>query len=135
VYLVGWVPQYDAFRTFAAERIERLSVTDRTFKRTRDLPADLFGSSLGVFFGEAERVVLEFAPRVAPFVRSRHWHASEQVEELPGGGLRLTLDVSNDWALRSWLLGFGAAVRVIEPRTLADELVRELDTAAAQYRA
>ena len=135
VYLVAWVPQYDAFRTFAAERIERLSVTDETFKRTRELPADLFGASLGVFLGDPERIVVEFAPAVAPFVRSREWHESQQIEELEGGSLRLTLDVSNDWALRSWVLGFGAAARVIEPRTLADDIVRELETAATRYRA
>ena len=29
VYLVGWVPQYEEFRTFAAERIEKLSVSAR----------------------------------------------------------------------------------------------------------
>jgi predicted DNA-binding transcriptional regulator YafY len=135
VYLVGWVPQYNEFRTFAAERIERLSVTDRTFKRTRELPAHLFGTSLGVFWGEPERVVVEFDARVAPFVRSRQWHESQHVEELPGGRLRLTLDVSNDWALRSWLLGYGAAVRVIEPPALAAAIKRELEDAARQYRA
>ncbi len=56
VYLVAWVPQYDAFRTFAVERIERLSVRDETFRRTRELPADLFGGSMGVFSGPAERI-------------------------------------------------------------------------------
>ena len=30
LYLVAWVPHYDAFRTFAVERVERLSVTDDT---------------------------------------------------------------------------------------------------------
>jgi len=134
VYLVGWVPQYDEFRTFAAERIERLSVTDRTFKRTRELPADLFGSSLGVFWGDPECVVVLFEARVAAFVKGRQWHDSQRIEELPDGRLRLTLDVSNDWALRSWLLGFGAAVRVIEPRELAAAILRELDDAARHYR-
>jgi proteasome accessory factor B len=134
VYLIAWVPQYDAFRTFAAERIERLSVTEETFKRTRELPPDLFGASLGVFWGEPERVVVEFEARVAPFVRSRQWHESQRLEELPDGRLRLTLDVSNDWALRSWLLGYGASVRVVEPPTLAAAIVRELEDAARRYR-
>ena len=77
VYLVGWVPQYDEFRTFAVERIEKLSVSAQTFKKTRELPDDLFGSSLGVFRGEPERVVVEFDARLAPFVRGRAWHDSQ----------------------------------------------------------
>ena len=71
VYLVAWVPAYDEFRTFAVERVERLSVAEETFKKTRELPADLFRASMGVFWGEPERIELEFEPRVALFVRSR----------------------------------------------------------------
>jgi predicted DNA-binding transcriptional regulator YafY len=34
---------------------------------------------------------------------------------------------------RSWLLGFGAAVRVLEPRELADEIAEELRRASERY--
>jgi predicted DNA-binding transcriptional regulator YafY len=134
VYLVAWVPQYDEFRTFAAERIERLSVSEDTFRKSRELPPDLFGTSLGVFWGPPERIEVEFESSVAPFVRGRVWHDSQHIEELADGRLRLTLDVSNDWALRSWLLGFGAGVRVVAPASLADALAHELARALAHYR-
>jgi predicted DNA-binding transcriptional regulator YafY len=128
VYLIAWVPQYGEFRTFAAERVERLSVTDGTFKRTRELPAEIFGSSMGVFWGEAVDVRVEFDAPLAAFVRGRVWHESQQVEELADGRLSVSLRVSDDWALRSWLLGFGAAARVVAPphlvRAIADEHAR-----------
>ncbi len=73
-YLIAWVPQYGEFRTFATERIERLSLTDETFKKTRDLPADLFQSSMGVFWGEPERIELVFDARLAALVTGRVWH-------------------------------------------------------------
>jgi predicted DNA-binding transcriptional regulator YafY len=133
VYLVAWVAQYDEFRTFAVERVERLSVTEETFRRTRELPSDLFGGSMGAFWAPPERIELEFAPNVAAYVRGRIWHASQAIEELPGGGLGMTLDVSNDWALRSWLLGFGASVRVIAPAALASTLLDELKRACSVY--
>jgi predicted DNA-binding transcriptional regulator YafY len=133
VYLVAWVPQYDEFRTFAVERIERLSVGDETFRRTRDLPVDVFGGSMGVFWAPPERIELEFEPRLAPYIRGRVWHASQQLEDGTDGRLRMTLDVSNDWALRSWLLGFGAGVRVIRPSTLADALLDEHKRACTLY--
>ena len=133
VYLVAWVPQYNAFRTFAAERIERISVSEQTFKRTRDLPTDLFGSSMGAFWAEPVTVEVEFDASVAVFVRGRVWHDSQRIEELSDGRLRMRLDVSNDWALRSWLLGFGAAVRVITPAELATAIKEELRKAQAQY--
>jgi predicted DNA-binding transcriptional regulator YafY len=130
LYLIGWVPQYGEFRTFAVERVERLSVTESTFKRTRDLPQDIFGASMGVFWGDPIDVEVEFTSSVSAFVRGRAWHDSQQIEDLSDGGLRMTLRVSNDWALRSWLLGFGASVRVVRPAELARSLADEHAAAA-----
>ncbi len=133
VYLVAWVPQYDQFRTFAVERVEKLTVQETTFKRTRELPADVFGSSLGVFAAEPEHIEIEFAARVSPYVRGRMWHDSQQIEERPDGGLRMTLNVSNDWAPRSWLLGFGADARVVSPPGLVKIMRSELQAALDGY--
>jgi len=134
VYLIGWVPAYDEFRTFAADRIERLSVTEETFKKTRELPDALFGSSMGVFWGEPEPIEVVFDAEVAPFVRGRVWHDSQKTEELPDGRLRMTLDVSIDWALRSWILGFGANVKVLAPKALAVTLADEMRKMLLVYK-
>ena len=133
VYLVAWVPAYNEFRTFAVGRIEKLSLSEETFRRTHELPDNLFSESMGVFWGEPERVQLRFSPRVTPFVRGRVWHESQQVTQLPDGGLDVTLDVTTDWALRSWLLGFGGDVRVVSPDSLAADLRSELARGLAQY--
>jgi predicted DNA-binding transcriptional regulator YafY len=133
VYLVAWVPAYGEFRTFAAARIQKLSVADDTFKRTKALPDDMFSASMGIFSASPEHVELEFDATAAPHVRDRLWHESQTLEELPDGRIRMTLDVSNDWALRSWLLGFGARVRVLAPQALAVALAEEFSRGAKLY--
>jgi predicted DNA-binding transcriptional regulator YafY len=133
VYLVAWVPAYEAFRTFAAGRIERLTVKEDTFRKTHELPENLFSQSMGVFWGEPERIELEFNAEVTPFVRGRVWHESQVITDLPDGRLHVTLDVSNDWALRSWLLGFGANVRVLRPEALSASLRDEFKRGAELY--
>ena len=55
------------------------------------------------------------------------------LDELPDGRVRMTLDVSNDWALRSWLLGFGASVRVVQPTSLADAVLDEFKRGCRIY--
>lgn len=132
-YLVAWVDAYREFRTFAVGRIEKLTVTEQTFRRTHDLPDNLFSQSMGVFWGEPERIEVEFDANVAPYVRGRVWHESQQVHELPDGRLSLALNVSNDWALRSWLMGFGASVKVISPTHLATTLRDEFERARKLY--
>jgi predicted DNA-binding transcriptional regulator YafY len=133
LYLVGWVPGYDEFRTFATERIERLSVTEETFRATRPLPTSVFGSSMGVFSGDAEPVELEFAPEAALFVRSRVWHESQQLVDATGGRLRMHLTVSNDRALRNWILGFGESVQVVAPSSLRQQIADECRRMVALY--
>ena len=133
VYLVGWVDAYGEFRTFAVSRIERLTVSEDTFRRTRELPDNLFSQSMGVFWGEPERIEVEFDAQVATHVRGRSFHESQETRELPGGRLGVVLHVSNDWALRSWLLGYGASVRVIAPRSLADAIRDEFERGRQMY--
>jgi len=133
VYLVGWVEAYGEFRTFAVGRIEKLTIGDDTFRKTHELPEHLFGQSMGVFWGEPERIELEFDARMAPYVRGRVWHESQVLRDLPDGGLGVVLHVSNDWALRSWLLGFGARVRVVAPAALASSMLDEFTRGAALY--
>jgi len=67
-------------------------------------------------------------------VRSREWHPSQQVQDLPGGGVRVTLDVCLDRALESWVLSFGASACVVGPGRLVDAVARQLDLARAAYK-
>ena len=90
---------------------------------------------MGVFWAPPESVELEFDARVTPYVRGRVWHESQRIDDLADGRIRVTLNVSNDWALRSWILGFGSAVRVVQPAALAETIRHELRLACARYEA
>lgn len=133
LYLLAYVPEYEAVRTFAVDRIRSVSLEKQTFTPQQVVGDDVFANSLGVNTGPAQRVELEFDTQVAPYVRARVWHPSQQVREEPGGRLRLTLDVCHDWALRSWILSWGPFARVLAPAPLAAEIKADLDTAGAHY--
>jgi predicted DNA-binding transcriptional regulator YafY len=133
LYVVAFVPEYGQTRTFALDRIKSLSVTEEHFEPI-DADEDAFAHSLGVHQGPPERIAIVFEPRIARYVRERVWHPSQDIQDHPDGGVVLTLNVSNDFALRSWILGFGALARVIEPKPLAEEIARELETARERYR-
>ena len=133
LYLLAFVPEYDELRTFAAGRIEQLSLLETTFQREAALPDEPFSHSLGAHHGTPETVSLEFAPQVAAFVEGRTWHPSQAIERLPDGRIRLTLQVSIDWALRGWIMSFGPLARVIAPEALAHEIRNEFASAQKLY--
>ena len=119
LYLVAFVPEYDQLRTFSVDRIVSMSVTEERFE-PKELPEDAFAHSLGVHQGPPERIEIAFEPRIARYVRERVWHASQADRRAARRrASSLTLTVSNDWALRSWILGFGPLARVIAPPSLA----------------
>jgi predicted DNA-binding transcriptional regulator YafY len=132
LYLLAFVPDYQEFRTFAVERIRGISLQEERFTPT-ELPEETFAHSLGVNQGPPERIEVAFDAHIAPYIRERRWHASQQVTEQPDGSIRVTLDVTNDWALRSWILSFGPLAKVLSPPALAAQIRDEVARAAAQY--
>ncbi len=134
LYVVGYVAEYRELRTFAVERIQSLSVTEERFQPV-DLPADAFANSLGVNEGTPERIEIVFEPRIARYLKDRVWHSSQQTQEAADGTLTMTLNVCNDWALRSWILGFGPLARVVSPPELVRQIQDEADRTRLQYAA
>ena len=134
MYLLAYVPEYKSVRTFAIDRITSVTLEKQTFTPKQDIGDDVFANSLGVNTGPPERVEIEFTADVAPYVRARVWHPSQDVRENGDGHMRLTMDVCHDWALRSWILSWGPFARVVSPAPLARAIRADLDAAGAQYR-
>ena len=133
LYLQAYVPEYDELRWFAIERIKKCVVTDKTYTLVKSVKESDLESSLGLGSGKPERVVLEFSRRVAPYVRERVWHKSQQVNDLPEGGVKLVLKVSCDWTLHGWILSWGPHVRVVSPSPLAEEILSMIEDAREGY--
>lgn len=132
VYVTAWVAEYGELRTFALERIETLAVRDEQFA-PRALPPEPFANSLGVFSGSPELIEIKFDARSADYVREREWHRSQEIVEGANGGIVLRLCVSDDRALRGWILSFGASARVLAPARLAQEVYEEIHAARERY--
>ena len=133
LYLMAFVPAYSEIRTFAVERIRRLNPHKETFSPVAELESDPFQHSLGVHRGPTTKVQLRFHPQIASRIRERTWHRSQQLKDRSDGSVMMTLDVCDDYALRSWILGFGRYVRVLGPAHLVEWTFEELDQAREHY--
>lgn len=133
LYLLAYVPAYRDVRTFAVDRIASVSLEKQTFTPKQPIGDEVFANSLGVNTGPPARVEIEFDARIAPYVRARVWHTSQQVREETDGSLVLSMDVCHDWALRSWILSWGSFARVVTPAALAKEVRSDLQAATERY--
>jgi hypothetical protein len=74
---------------------------------------------------------LIFSAEAAGAIRERTWHPSQDLVELPGGQVKVTLQIAAPEELERWLLGFAADVQVAEPASLAERLRARHAAAAA----
>ncbi len=133
LYLRAFVPEYDAMRTFAISRMRRVTPLEQSFTPRADIEQDPFQHSLGIYSGPPVPVVLEFSRRAAPYVAEKTWHPSQSITHHASGRLTLRLRVSDDFALRTWILGFGREVRVVEPASLAAWVREEVADMLSAY--
>lgn len=134
-YTVGWCHLRQQVLIFAVSRIKSLKSTGDTFVMADDFDPDaVFRFALGAIAGDAPTdVVVEFDAAESRWVGERSWHHSQRTETLPGGRLRVTLQVAVTPELRKWILGYGASARVLAPPRLIDDIADELRRAAVVY--
>jgi len=113
-------------RTFAPARIQEVTETGETFERPQRFSLEKrLRDSFGVLSGHGEfNVTVRFHDRVADYIREKRWHPSQQLRELPAGGVELRLKLSSLVEVRRWILSWGGDAVVVAPTELV-ESVRE----------
>lgn len=135
LYLIGHCHKAKEVRTFAVERIRAADKTGHSFRTPKDFSReDYFKDSFGVFRQELTPVEILFDAKVAPFIRSRQWHPSQETASGPGGGLVVKLRLSGTKEVRNWVMGFAEHAQVLAPASLRKEIARDLERMAALYR-
>jgi proteasome accessory factor B len=123
LYLVGLDHDKQDVRVFAVDRIRSVEVTKRRFEILNGFDFDEYQkTAFQVIGGEPQLVRIRFSPEQAAYVAERIWHESQKLEAQPDGSVILSLNVASLWEVQQWLLGWGSAAEVIEPKTLEDQI-------------
>jgi len=135
LYVIGHDHKSSEIRTFAVDRIEEITPSDRLFQIPDSFDFDsLTASSFGVVAEPASTVRVRFDAQWALYVEEHSWHPSQKIESQPDGSVVLTMEVGPSTELRGWILSFGAAAQVLEPEGLRRDLVGELESTLDRYR-
>ncbi len=134
-YVIGFDDRAGAMRTFKLDRLERAQMLDETYEIPPDFdPQAYLASAWGIMTGESlATVVLEFSPKAASIVKERRWHASQEVDDLEGGGLLFSVKVSEPREMLPWIRSWGGDVEALEPPELRAEIGADAWRAAAHY--
>lgn len=123
-YLLGYDRTRKARRIFVLARMQKISRTGHKFLDSRPGEGEiqrLFQNSFQIWQSEnaeLEQIVLRFAGRAAQLVRERNWHPSQQIQELAGGNLELSLTLNSLEEIIPWILSWGKDCEVVRPAQL-----------------
>ena len=136
-YVAAWDHRRGEVRDFALHRIRRVVPLDETYEidpgfRFERYSADAFGIEKG---DRPVEVRIRFAPRQARWIREKRWHRTARVQDDMDGGCTLALKVTGLGEVKRWVMQFGDEAEVLAPRSLRDEVRRQLARALKRYRA
>lgn len=120
-YVIGRSEASKLILTFRINRIESLSMTHAGYTIPDDFSVQKYlNKSWDVMLGPETRVVILFAPRIAPLIREVNWHSTQQLQELNDGTLRFEATVAGWHEIGWWVLHWGHEVEVVKPKALRD---------------
>jgi predicted DNA-binding transcriptional regulator YafY len=135
LYLIAHDEKRRGPRVFRMERISSVVVLEQRFSPPLGSSLrKMLGHAWGIWTSEHPvEVVLRFTRRVSARVIGTTWHESQEVRQLPHGGVELRLVIAEPTEIRPWILGWGKECEVVAPATLRESILADLDEAAAAY--
>lgn len=126
-YLYAFDHKRRDIRCFVPTRILEVESNGKTFDRPDNFTLDNYlADSFGVFKGdESYDICVRFTKTVAPFIKEKNWHPTQQIKTLKDGSLELSLQLSHLSDIQRWILGWGSQAQVLAPKELAEAVRAE----------
>lgn len=114
-------------RTFGLDRIHQIWPTYKHFDARHFDDAAYFKNAIGITVPNEKpvKILLSFSPRMGKYVKTQPLHHSQKVIKDDADALQVELLLVVNPELIMLLLGYGAAVRVVYPRSLAADIAKE----------
>ncbi len=128
-YVWGFCLEKNEFRLFKLNRIVRLNVIDKHYKK-RAVPA--VNKDLDLAFPDSINVVVDFEG-------TEKWRVIEEygiesIHTLPNGKLRFEFHFSNKENFFTWILGFGEKAMIISPDPIRREFLEKIEMIRQNYQ-
>lgn len=131
-YLIGM--HHTTPKMYTLERINDFRFSDQP-SPIKEIPAlsELFKYSWGSFTGGAvSKVKLLFNDDLEPYMSEKFWVENQEVRRTEHG-FEVTMNVKLSNELVAWIMGWGEAVKIIEPKELKDQVLQKAKAILQKY--
>jgi len=125
-YFCGFCELRNEIRDFALDRIREVAILEEIFVRpSRFSPREYLVKAFRMYRGELVKIRIRFDHYQAAWIKERIWHVTQKIEDLPDGGVIFTIQAHPE-EIKRWIIGYGAHAEVLEPKSLREEIRREI---------
>lgn len=136
-YLIALDTQDNKIKTFGLDRMSDLNILKKKFIYPKNYnPEVAFENSFGIITDEKEpqKIVLSFSYEQSKFIKSLPLHHSQKTIIDNENEFRIELFLCPTYDFVMELLSIGQEVKVIEPKSLKQEIINKLEATLNQYK-
>ena len=133
-YLIAYDLGRKDFRTFRLERIYKLIITKKTFKRDSKFDIEtFFAHSWGVFRGKPTNVKIRLHGIAARIASERNWPKDRKLKWENEHTAVLTATVEGTEEILAWIMSLGNEAEVLAPKSLRESVIKHLALTLNSY--
>ena len=133
-YLIAYDIDRNAYRTFRLERIFKLTLSKKLFKRDEKFDlGEYFANSWGVFRGKPTQVKIRLYGIAARIASERNWPKDRKLKWEDDHTAILTATVEGTEEILAWVMSLGANAEVLAPKALKDHIIKNLTLTLKTY--
>ncbi|RHQ99659.1 MULTISPECIES: helix-turn-helix transcriptional regulator [Peptostreptococcales] len=126
-YLIAYCENRKEVRDFKLCRISKLNIIDEKYKIDKDFDIHEYTkNSIGNFKGEEIEIHLIIREPFATIVSEKRWSSKQSIKELSDGSIEFRARMMGYEQMKSWILGMGPNVTVLEPKKLVDDIKEDI---------
>ena len=141
LYLVAFSREHNMIRHFKLDRVTGVDVQTLQFSPDPDFSLEKhFANSFGIFQSDdpsskPKKIRIRFNSEVARYVQEKTWHPSQKITKEKDGSVVLEVSLNDTHEIKAWTLSFGPKATVLEPKSLRDEIVSDVEQLLKTYQA
>lgn len=126
-YLIAYCEKRKEVRDFKLCRISKLNIMDEKYKIDEKFDIHEYTkNSIGNFKGEEIEIHLIIREPFATIVSEKRWSSKQSIKELSDGSIEFRARMMGYEQMKSWILGMGPNVTVLEPKKLVDDIKEDI---------
>ena len=134
-YLIGLNDQKKEIRTYGLDRIWEIKAINKPYEPRNFSAKDYFKNTIGVIspMGAPPIIKIEVKKPQASYLITQPLHASQNIDFENDDKVVFTYNVHPTYEFKSVLLSLGSDIKVLEPKTLQQEIINEIKDILANY--